>query len=58
VNNGHQSLLAGLPIPLRQLEPCIASGGVLRRQKQYWFTRFERPPLLDALCGAGSVDSS
>ena len=56
VINGHQTLLAWQPIPLRQLEPCIPSFGVQRRQKQPWFTRIELPPLLDALCGAVSVD--
>jgi hypothetical protein len=58
VNNGHPSLLAWQPIRLRQLEPCIPSGGVLRRQKQHWITRIELPPLLDALSGAVSVDMS
>jgi hypothetical protein len=32
------------PIPLRQLESCIPSFGVQRRQKQPWFTRIELPP--------------
>jgi hypothetical protein len=39
-----RTLLAWIPRPLRELEPCIPSRGVLRRQKQPWFTRIELPP--------------
>jgi hypothetical protein len=38
-----RALLAWLPIPLQALEPCIASRGVRRRQKQPWFSRIELP---------------
>lgn len=34
VANTGQALLAWLPIPLREQEPCIASPGIQRRQKQ------------------------
>ena len=39
-----RTLLAWIHIPLRDLEPCIPSRGVQRRQKQPWFTRIELPP--------------
>jgi hypothetical protein len=39
-----RSLRTWMPIPLRELEPCIASRGVQRRQQQHWFTRIELPP--------------
>jgi len=39
-----RTLLAWITIPLLQLEPCIPSRGVQRRQKQPWFTRIELPP--------------
>ncbi|MCP9799348.1 hypothetical protein [Synechococcus sp. RedBA-s] len=39
-----RTLLAWIPIPLRELGPCIPSRGVLRRQKEPWFTRIELPP--------------
>jgi len=38
------ALMAWMPIPLRQLEACIPSRGVQRRQKQAWFTGIELPP--------------
>jgi hypothetical protein len=39
-----RALLAWIPIPLQDLEPCIPSRGLQRRQKQPWFTRVELPP--------------
>ena len=39
-----RALLAWIPIPLQEMEPCIPSRGVQRRQKQPWFTRVELPP--------------
>ncbi|MEA5417543.1 hypothetical protein [Synechococcus sp. BA-132 BA5] len=39
-----RTLLAWIPIPLRDQEPCIPSRGVQRRQKQPWFTRIDLPP--------------
>jgi hypothetical protein len=44
VANTTKALLAWLAIPLRELEPCIPSHGVLRRQKESWFTRLDLPP--------------
>jgi hypothetical protein len=44
VAHAGRTLLAWIPIPLRELEPCIPSRGVLRRQKEPWFTRIELPP--------------
>jgi hypothetical protein len=41
-----RSLLAWLPIPLQDLEPCIPSRRVRRRRKQPWFKRVEPPPPL------------
>jgi hypothetical protein len=35
--------MAWLPIPLQELDPCIPSRGVRRRQSQPWFTRIELP---------------
>ena len=46
ITNAGRTLLAWMPIPLRQLEPCIPSRGVRRRQKQPWFTKVELPPPL------------
>ena len=42
--NAGCALLAWIPIPLQQLEPCIPSRGVYRRRKQAWFTKVELPP--------------
>ena len=39
-----RTLLALIPIPLRELELCIPSRGVQKRQKQPWFTRIDLPP--------------
>jgi hypothetical protein len=39
-----RTLLAWIPISLRQLEPCIPSRGIQRRQKQPWFTLIDLPP--------------
>lgn len=44
VANAGQAFMAWIPIPLRELEPCIPSLGVQRRQKQPWFARIELPP--------------
>jgi hypothetical protein len=44
VANAGRALLAWMPIPTRELEPCIPSRGVRRRQQQPWFTRIELPP--------------
>jgi len=44
VANAKAQVMAWMPIPLQQLEPCIPSRGVRRRQKQPWFTRIELPP--------------
>ena len=44
VANAGRSLRAWMPIPLRELEPCIPSRGVQRRKQQPWFTRIELPP--------------
>jgi len=43
VANANATIQAWLPIPLQQLEPCIPSRGVRRRQKQPWFTRIDLP---------------
>lgn len=37
-------LMAWMPIPKRDLGPCIPSRGVQKRRKQPWFTRIELPP--------------
>jgi hypothetical protein len=37
-------LMTWMPIPQRDLGPCIPSRGVRRRRKQTWFTRIELPP--------------
>lgn len=37
-------LMTWMPIPQRDLGPCIPSRGVRRRRKQPWFTRIELPP--------------
>ena len=44
VANAANALLAWEPILLRDLEPCIPSRGVLRRQKDPWLTRIDLPP--------------
>ncbi|MFZ0406765.1 MAG: hypothetical protein WAM11_01455, partial [Cyanobium sp.] len=44
VANTANALLAWAPIPLRDLEPCIPSRGVQRRQKEPWFTHLDLPP--------------
>jgi hypothetical protein len=44
VANTCNALLAWAPIPLRDLEPCIPSRGVLRQRKEPWFTRLDLPP--------------
>lgn len=44
VANAGRALLAWMPIPRQELEPCIPSRGVRRRQQQPWFTRIELPP--------------
>ena len=37
-------LMTWMPIPQRDLEPCIPSRGVRRCRKQPWFTQIELPP--------------
>ena len=37
-------LMAWLPIPLQELEPCIPSRRSRRTQAQAWFSRIELPP--------------
>jgi hypothetical protein len=37
-------LMAWLPIPLQELEPCIPSRKARRKQAQAWFSRIELPP--------------
>ena len=44
VANAGRSFRTWIPIPLRDLEPCIPSRGVQHRQQQPWFTRIELPP--------------
>ena len=44
VANAGRFLRTCMPIPLRELEPCIPSRGVQRRKQQPWFTRIELPP--------------
>jgi hypothetical protein len=44
VANASDNVRSWAPIPLRELEACIPSCGVQRRQKQPWFTRIELPP--------------
>jgi hypothetical protein len=44
VTNTSQRFMGWMPIPFCELEPCIPSRGVQRRQKQPWFTRIELPP--------------
>jgi hypothetical protein len=44
VADAKAKVMAWTPIPLRQLEPCIPSRGVQRRQKQPWFPCIELPP--------------
>jgi hypothetical protein len=44
IANAKARVMAWMPIPLQQLEPCIPSRGVQRRQKQPWFTRIDLPP--------------
>jgi hypothetical protein len=39
-------LMDWLPIPLRELEPCIPSRKARRRQAQAWFSTIEMPPRL------------
>jgi hypothetical protein len=39
-------LMAWLPIPLQELEPCIPSRKTRRRQAQAWFSKIEMPPRL------------
>jgi hypothetical protein len=37
-------LMAWLPIPLQDLEPCIPSRKAQRKQAQAWFSLIELPP--------------
>ena len=44
IANAKARIMAWMPIPLQQLETCIPSRSVQRRQKQPWFTRIDLPP--------------
>jgi hypothetical protein len=37
-------LMAWMPIPLQELEPCISSRKSRQKQVQAWFSRIELPP--------------
>ena len=37
-------LMAWLPIPLQELEPCIPSRKAQRKQVRTWFSKVELPP--------------
>ena len=37
-------LMAWMPIPLQDLEPCISSLRAIQKQDQAWFSRIELPP--------------
>jgi hypothetical protein len=37
-------LMAWLPIPVQELEPCIPSRRAQQKQAQAWFSRIELPP--------------
>jgi hypothetical protein len=37
-------LMAWLPIPLQELEPCIPSRKAQRKQARAWFSKVELPP--------------
>ena len=37
-------LMAWLPIPIQELEPCIPSRQARRPQAQSWFSKIELPP--------------
>ncbi len=39
-------LMAWLPIPIQELEPCVPSRRARRRQAQAWFSTIEMPPRL------------
>jgi len=39
-------LMAWLPIPIQELEPCVLSRKARRRQVQAWFSTVEMPPRL------------
>ena len=41
-------LMAWLPIPLQELEPCIPSRRARRRQARTWFSTIEMPPRLQS----------
>jgi hypothetical protein len=43
-SDGTARLMAWLPIPLQELEPCIPSRRSRRTQAQAWFSRIELPP--------------
>ncbi|MFZ0407695.1 MAG: hypothetical protein WAM11_06245 [Cyanobium sp.] len=38
------SVMAWLPIPIRELQPCVPCCRARRNQKQVWFARVELPP--------------
>jgi hypothetical protein len=41
-------LMAWLPIPIQELEPCVPSRTARRRQAQTWFSTIEMPPRLQS----------
>ena len=41
-------LMAWLPIPIQELEPCVPSRRARRRQAQAWFSTIEMPPRLQS----------
>ncbi len=44
VANAGRILLDWIPIPQKNLEPCVPSREVARQKKEIWFTRIELPP--------------
>jgi hypothetical protein len=43
VSNATSRLMAWLPIPLQELEPCIISLRARQKQAQAWFSKVELP---------------
>ena len=39
-------LMAWLPIPIQELEPCVPSRKARKKQAQAWFSTVEMPPRL------------
>jgi hypothetical protein len=53
VANARAKVMAWMPIPLQQLDPCIPSRAAQRRQKQPWLPGIELPPRSSLLRGNG-----